>query len=202
MPTQCRGAAASDRAQHFPVGPVNPAEVVLNEATPWARTISATSRRGGVIFSSVSKNVGCRRGWRLCSASSGWGWPADAGASDAPIVPQEPTFASSAILRSIFTSHLTSLGPSKFGSIRLICSKRRSLFLPRSVSMCPRCDAGVPPASFCVVGSRGPPFSVTELISNPPQLPILEHAVASAAPAASYKSRLHSVTRPTNSQNA
>jgi hypothetical protein len=26
--------------------------------------------------------------------------------------------------------------------------------LPRSVSMCPRCDAGVPPASFCVVGSR------------------------------------------------
>jgi hypothetical protein len=55
-------------------------------------------------------------------------------------------------------------------------------------------DAGVPPASFCVVRSRGPPFSVTQLISNPPQLPILEHAVASAAPAASYKSRLHSVT--------
>ena len=97
-----------------------------------------------------------------------WGWPADAWARDAPIVPQEPTFASSAILRSIFTSHLTSLGPSKFSSIRVICSKRRSLLLPRSVSMCPRCDAGVPPASYCVVGSRGPPFSVTQLISNPP----------------------------------
>ena len=32
MPTECRGAAASDGAQHFPVGPVDPAEVVLNEA--------------------------------------------------------------------------------------------------------------------------------------------------------------------------
>src|SRR5262249_19860572 len=31
--------------------------------------------------------------------------------------------------------------------------------------------AGVPPASFCVVGSQGPPFSVTQLISRPPQLP-------------------------------
>src|SRR4029077_17439891 len=56
------------------------------------------------------------------------------------------------------------------------------------------CDAGVLPASFCVVGSRGPPFSVTQVISTPPQLPILEHAVASAAPAASYKSPLHSLT--------
>ena len=41
---------------------------------------------------------------------------------------------------------------------------------------------------IAVVGSRGPPFSVTQFISTPPQLPILEHAVASAAPAASYKS--------------
>src|SRR5580693_7151420 len=41
--------------------------------SPWARTISATSRRGGVIFYSVSENVGCRRGWKLCSASSGLG---------------------------------------------------------------------------------------------------------------------------------
>jgi hypothetical protein len=32
MPTECRGAAASDGAQHFPVGPVDPAEVVLQEA--------------------------------------------------------------------------------------------------------------------------------------------------------------------------
>ena len=32
MPTECRGAAASDGAQHFPVSPVDPAEVVLNEA--------------------------------------------------------------------------------------------------------------------------------------------------------------------------
>jgi hypothetical protein len=38
--------------------------------SPWARTISARSRRGRVIFSSVSENVGCRRGRRLCSASS------------------------------------------------------------------------------------------------------------------------------------
>jgi hypothetical protein len=38
-----------------------------------------------------------------------------------------------------FTSPLTSSGPSKFGSIRLICSKRRSWLRPRSVSMCPRC---------------------------------------------------------------
>src|SRR6266699_3811463 len=26
MPTECRGAAASDRAQYFPVGPMDPAE--------------------------------------------------------------------------------------------------------------------------------------------------------------------------------
>jgi hypothetical protein len=32
MPTECRRAAASDRAQNFPVSPVDPAEVVLNEA--------------------------------------------------------------------------------------------------------------------------------------------------------------------------
>jgi len=32
MPTECRRAAASDGAQHFPVGPVDPAEVVLDEA--------------------------------------------------------------------------------------------------------------------------------------------------------------------------
>jgi hypothetical protein len=32
MPTECRRAAASDRAQHFPVSPVDPTEVVLNEA--------------------------------------------------------------------------------------------------------------------------------------------------------------------------
>ncbi len=30
------------------------------------------------------------------------------------------------------------LGPDKFGSIRLICSKPRSCLLPRSVSMCLR----------------------------------------------------------------
>src|ERR1700691_4043430 len=51
-------------------------------------------------------------------------------------------------------------------------------------------DAGVPPASFGVVGSQGPPFSVTQTTSIPQQLPPPEHAVASAAPAASYKSRL------------
>ncbi len=38
-----------------------------------------------------------------------------------------------------FTSRRTSSGSSKFGSIRLICSKPRSWLLPRSVSMCPRC---------------------------------------------------------------
>ena len=32
MPTECRRAAASDGAQYFPMGPVEPAEVVLNEA--------------------------------------------------------------------------------------------------------------------------------------------------------------------------
>src|SRR5260370_42300985 len=32
MPAECSGTAASDRAQYFPVGPVDPAEVVLNEA--------------------------------------------------------------------------------------------------------------------------------------------------------------------------
>jgi hypothetical protein len=40
---------------------------------------------------------------------------------------------------NIFTSHRTSSGPSKFGSIRRICSKPRSWLLPRSASMCPRC---------------------------------------------------------------
>jgi len=56
--------------------------------------------------------------------------------------------------------------------------------------------AGFLPASFCEVGSRGPPFSVNQLInlSNPPSLLISEHAVASAAPAASYKSPLHPST--------
>jgi hypothetical protein len=33
-----------------------------------------------------------------------------------------------------------------------------------------------------------------ELLPHPTQLPILEHAVASAAPAASYKSRVRSLT--------
>jgi hypothetical protein len=48
------------------------------------------------------------------------------------------------------------------------------------------------PASFGVVGSQGPPFlrPNLRLTSIPQQLPILEHAVASAAPAASSKSRL------------
>jgi hypothetical protein len=32
MPTECRGAAASDRAQHFPMGPMEPAEVAVDEA--------------------------------------------------------------------------------------------------------------------------------------------------------------------------
>src|SRR6266576_2852097 len=32
MPTECRRAAAGDRAQYFPVSPVDPTEVVLNEA--------------------------------------------------------------------------------------------------------------------------------------------------------------------------
>src|SRR5260370_6973828 len=32
MPAECTGTAASDRAQYFPVGPVDPAEAVLNEA--------------------------------------------------------------------------------------------------------------------------------------------------------------------------
>jgi hypothetical protein len=36
--------------------------------------------------------------------------------------------------------------------------------------------------------TAGTSFSATQLTSIPPQLPILEHAVASAAPAASYKS--------------
>src|SRR5258708_38350067 len=54
-------------------------------------------------------------------------------------------------------------------------------------------DPGVLPASFCEVGSRGPPFSMTQLInlSIPPSLLISGHAVASAAPAASYKSLFH-----------
>src|ERR1700757_2063946 len=46
--------------------------------SPWARTISATSRRGRVIFSSVSGNVARRRGWRLPAHLAGWGWPAGA----------------------------------------------------------------------------------------------------------------------------
>src|SRR5229473_2807548 len=32
MPAECSGAAASDRAQYFAMGPMDPAEVVLNEA--------------------------------------------------------------------------------------------------------------------------------------------------------------------------
>jgi hypothetical protein len=32
MPAECRGTAASDRAQYFPMGPMDPAEVVLDEA--------------------------------------------------------------------------------------------------------------------------------------------------------------------------
>ena len=40
----------------------------------------------------------------------------------------------------------------------------------------------------------GTSFSATQLTSIPHQLPILEHAVASAAPAASYKSPLRALT--------
>jgi hypothetical protein len=36
MPTECRRAAASDGAQNFPMGPVEPAEVVLDEAIAFA----------------------------------------------------------------------------------------------------------------------------------------------------------------------
>src|ERR1700747_1914286 len=32
MPAECRGATASDRAQYFPMGPMDPAEVILDEA--------------------------------------------------------------------------------------------------------------------------------------------------------------------------
>jgi hypothetical protein len=32
MPAECGGTATSDRAKYFPVGPVDPAEVVLDEA--------------------------------------------------------------------------------------------------------------------------------------------------------------------------
>src|SRR5260370_4426722 len=32
MAAECSGAAASNRAQYFPVGPMDPAEVVLHEA--------------------------------------------------------------------------------------------------------------------------------------------------------------------------
>src|SRR5258707_9089911 len=32
MPAECSGTAASDRAQYFPVSPVDPTKVVLNEA--------------------------------------------------------------------------------------------------------------------------------------------------------------------------
>src|SRR5271167_1574328 len=32
MPAESRGTAASDRTQYFPVGPVDPAEIILNEA--------------------------------------------------------------------------------------------------------------------------------------------------------------------------
>jgi Transposase IS116/IS110/IS902 family len=32
MPTECRGTAASNRAQYFPMGPMEPAEVAVDEA--------------------------------------------------------------------------------------------------------------------------------------------------------------------------
>jgi len=124
------------------------------------------------------------------------------------------------LFRSNVLSHLTDPGRSQ-----LLRMEQMSLILPNSLGPelarwlvkilrkildeCGRrflqyegnsCDAGVLPASFCVVGSREPPFSVTQLISTPPQLPILEHAVASAAPAASYKSPSHSLTPTKRSQ--
>jgi hypothetical protein len=57
-----------------------------------------------------------------------------------PIVPQEPTFASSAILRSIFTSHLTSTklpfraaSELEHGGLAAPCSVGRTVHVPIGV---------------------------------------------------------------------
>jgi len=51
MAAECRGTAAGDGPEHFAVGPVDPAAVVLDEAIALCANDIATSRRGRVIFS-------------------------------------------------------------------------------------------------------------------------------------------------------
>ena len=98
MPTECRRAAASDGAQHFPVGPVDPAEVVLNEAIALgANNIGHLEEGAESFFLPSPRTLDAVEAGDFAAHRADWGWPADAWARDAPIVPQEPTFASSAI---------------------------------------------------------------------------------------------------------
>jgi hypothetical protein len=51
VPAQSRRATTCDGTEDFAMGPMDPAEIILDEALAWARTISATSRTGRFIIS-------------------------------------------------------------------------------------------------------------------------------------------------------
>src|SRR5580692_10678144 len=160
--------------------------------SPWARTISARSRRGRVIFSSVSENVGCRRGRRLCSASSRLGMACRCLGERCTHHTARTYVRIVRDFAEYFHQPPDKLGPEQIRQYQAHSVRSEEVCSCHGQSVCVR--VATPEFLqhfFCVVGSRGPPFSVTQLISNPPQLPILEHAVASAAPAASYKSPFH-----------
>src|SRR5580704_13085217 len=73
MPTECRGAAASDGAQHFPVGPVDPAEVVLQEAIALGANDIGDLEEGPSHFLFSLRERWTPSRLETCSASSGLG---------------------------------------------------------------------------------------------------------------------------------
>jgi hypothetical protein len=58
MPAECSGTAASDRAQYFPMGPMDPAEVAVDEAIALGANDIGHLEEGPSHFFSVSGNVG------------------------------------------------------------------------------------------------------------------------------------------------
>jgi len=73
MPTERRGAAASNRAQHFPVSPMDPTEVVLDEAIALAANDIGHLEEGPSHFFLSLRDRFTLSRLEMCSWSSGLG---------------------------------------------------------------------------------------------------------------------------------
>ncbi len=193
MPTEYRGAAASDRAQHFPVGPVDPAEVVLNEAIALgANDIGQLEEGPSHFFFSLRERWTPSR-LETCSASSGLGMACRCLGERCTHRTARTYVRIVRDLAEYFHQPPDKLGPEQIRQYQAHLFEAKK-FAPATVSqyvsaLRRRSSSSIFLRSW---GHGDLLFPLTQLISNPPQLPILEHAVASAASAASYKSRLHS----------